>query len=622
MALVTLISIVLNGLLPQDGLYWVIFGDRGPFVEQRLEAASMEIASGPSFNRRLLAGSPRADVYDLVPCGDYVAQVEAVSMQPVRTSSRYLNAVSVVLSPDEIAFLLEKPFVQEIRLVGVSSFAPEEEVPAPDAYGLSRSQLEQVNILALHQRGWTGSGVTIGMLDSGFELVHPCLQSIDLIDAWDFVNNDSIVGWEAGDLPDQPSHGTKTLSTIAGYQPGYFVGGSFNSSFILAKTEDISDEYPQEEDFWVAGLEWLEAGGADLVSSSLGYIDWYEPWQMDGNTAVTTIAADIAASRGLVVWNSAGNDGPGETSLIAPADGDSVFAVGAVDGAGVIAGFSSRGPTADGRIKPDGCARGLNSVFASFGGTGYSTGAGTSFAAPLAASAAACIASAHQDWGMMRVYEALSATADRHDNPDNTYGYGILDALAAVKHRSVIGQVRRSDTGEPVVQCTVQITMESGTHIQAITNDMGFFAVEPGGFGNFSVTCTGIQGTPIPVQGVLGEYGVEVTVYVDPLNSSQPPSVYPNPSSSEFYIGFDVADTASDVSLTIFSLANERVFYRERTSVSPGCYRAPLPGQAFYWNGLNLDGEPVASGQYIGLLKTGESVEMLNLALVRGMEED
>ncbi len=617
-----LFSIVLNGLLPARGLYWVVFNDRGPSVEQRLEAVSSEIAAGPSLHRRSVAGCVQADVYDLVPYSDYIAQVEAVSMRPVRTSSRYLNAVSVVLSHDEIASLLEKPFVKEIRRVGVSTFTPEEEVPAPDAYGLSRSQLEQVNILALHQRGWTGGGVTIGMLDSGFETVHPCFQSINLINSWDFVNNDSIVGRETGDPPDQPSHGTKTLSTIAGYQPGYFVGGSFNSSFILAKTEDISDEYPQEEDFWVAGLEWLEAEGADLVSSSLGYINWYEPWQLDGNTAVTTIAADIAASRGLVVWNSAGNDGPGETTLVAPADGDSVFAVGAVDGAGVIAEFSSHGPTADGRIKPDGCARGFNSVFASFGGTGYSTGVGTSFAAPLAASAAACIASAHSEWGMMRVYEALRATADRHNSPDNAYGYGILNALAAVKHRSVIGQVRRSDTGEPVVQCTVQVSMESSAPVQAVTNDMGYFAVEPGSLGNFSVTCTGIQGTPIPAKGVLGEYGVEVAVYIDPLNSSRPPSVYPNPSSSDFYIGFDVTDTVSDVSLSIFSLANERVFYRERTSVSPGCYRAPVEGQAFYWNGLNKDGEPVASGQYIGLLKTGESVDLLNLALVRGTEED
>ncbi len=405
--MVLFLLIFLQSFAPEEGLYWVFFSDRGADVEQRLEAATAEIIEGPAVNRRLISGSIEADVYDLSPYTEYVVQVEELASLPVRTSSRYLNAVSIMLTPHQIGLLFEKPFVQEVRPVGVSTFSPGEDVPAPDSYGLSKSQLEQVNIFALHQRGWTGSGIVIGMLDSGFELVHPCLQSADVLGSWDFVNNDSIVGWQDGDWSNQPSHGTKTLSIIAGYQSGQYIGGAFNSSFILAKTEDISDEYEQEEDFWVSGLEWLEESGADLVSSSLGYTDWYEPSQMDGNTAVTTIAADIAASRGLVVWNSAGNDGPGETTLVAPADGDSVFAVGAVDGSGLIANFSSRGPTADGRIKPDGCARGMNTVLASFGGTGYSTGGGTSFAAPLVASAAACIASAHPEWGMMRVYDAL-----------------------------------------------------------------------------------------------------------------------------------------------------------------------------------------------------------------------
>ncbi len=621
MLLYLLISVFLQGSLPEGEVYWVFFSDRGTNVEQRLEAASLQIMSSPSAERRVLSGAGQADVYDLQPFSEYVRTVESLSSNHVRTSSRYLNAVSLRLTQDEVASLLEKPFVLEVRPVGVSTFSPAEDIPAPDSYGLSRSQLEQVNIFALQQRGWTGSGVVIGMLDSGFELVHPSLQSVDVLDQWDFVSNDSIVGWQEGEPADQPKHGTLTLSIIAGYQPDFFIGGAFNASFILAKTEDTSDEYEQEEDFWVAGLEWLEAGGADLVSSSLGYTNWYEPDQMDGNTAVTTIAADIAASRGLVVWNSAGNDGPGETSLVAPADGDSVFAVGAVNGSGQIASFSSRGPTADGRIKPDGCARGSNSVFASFGGTGYSTGGGTSFAAPVVASAAACLASAHREWGMMRIYEALKVTADRYSNPDNTYGYGIIDALKAVKHRSVIGQVRRSDTGEPLSQCAVTITMESGPPVETVTNDSGFFAVEPGSFGGFSATCTG-WGSPLPYEGILDESGIEIIIYVDPINSAEPPSVYPNPSSGQFYIGFDIESSTEDVSLSIFTLANERVFFERRSSVTQGCYRAPLPGQAFYWNGLNEDGTQVASGQYIGMLKIGDSIELLNLALIRGIEEN
>ena len=621
MLFILLTSVLLQSFQPEGEVYWVFFSNRGSDVEQRLEVASLQILSGPSAERRVASGTGRADVYDLQPFSRYVEQVENLSSASVRTSSRYLNAVSLRLTEEEAASLLEKPFVLEVRPVGVSTFSPAEDIPAPDSYGLSRSQLEQVNIFALQQRGWTGSTVVIGMLDSGFELVHPCLQSVDVLDQWDFVGNDSIVGWQEGEPTNQPSHGSKTLSIIAGYQPDFYIGGAFNASFILAKTEDISDEYEQEEDFWVAGLEWLESGGADLVSSSLGYTEWYEPSQMDGNTAVTTVAADIAASRGMVVWNSAGNDGPGETSLVAPSDGDSVFAVGAVDGAGQIANFSSRGPTADGRIKPDGCARGLNSVFASFGGTGYSTGGGTSFAAPLVASAAACLASAHPEWGMMRIYEALQVTADRYSNPDNTYGYGLIDALKAVKHRSVIGQVRRSDTGQPLPDCTVSITIQEGSPVETVTNEYGYFAVEPGSFGTFSATCAG-WGSPLPYEGVLDENGIEITIYVDPVNSFEAPSVYPNPSSGQFYIGFDIEGTTEDVSLAIFTLANERIFYEERISVLPGCYRAPVSGQAFYWDGLNEDGQQAASGQYIGMLKIGDSIELLNLALIGGIEEN
>ncbi|MCP4646113.1 MAG: S8 family serine peptidase, partial [bacterium] len=275
---------------------------------------------------------------------------------------------------------------------------------------------------------------------------------------------------------------------------------------------------------------------------------------------------------------------------------------------------------ADGRIKPDGCARGSNSVFASYGGTGYSTGGGTSFAAPLVASAAACISSAHPDWSMMRIFEAVRVTSDRFSYPDNTYGYGIVDALAAVKHRSIIGQVRRSDTGDPLSNCTVTISMESGSPVETVTNNQGFFAVEPGNFGNFSATCSG-WGEPIVYTGTLDENGLEIVIYVDPINSAEAPSVYPNPSNDDFYIGFDLTGAVADVSLSIFTLTNERIFHEERSSVSPGCYRAPLADEAFYWNGTNEDGEPVASGQYVGLLRTGDSVELIKLALIRGMEE-
>lgn len=618
------VSLILAALLSASSIdtdelvYWVFFSDRGADVQQRLEIESERIHNSSSATRRNSVGLIEADIYDLEPYSVYINGVENIASTTIRTSSRYLNAVSMSLSPEAVNILLNEPYVSEIRAVGVSTFCPSEEIPSADSYGLSLSQLEQIKVLDLQQRGWTGNGVVIGMLDSGFDLAHPCLQSADVLATWDFVNNDSIVSWQEGDLPNQPSHGTKTFSIIAGYQPDYFIGGAFNASFLLAKTEDTSDEYEQEEDFWVAGLEWLEAGGADLVSSSLGYTEWYDPEHLDGNTAVTTIAADLAASRGLVVWNSAGNDGPGETTLVAPADGDSVFAVGAVDGAGSIVGFSSRGPTADGRIKPNGCARGTNATVASFGGTGYSSAAGTSFAAPLTSAAAACVKSAHPDWSMMDIFTALQITADRSDNPDNSYGYGIINALDAVKYNSIIGQVRRSDTAEPLAGITVNVLVHGTENILATTNESGYFAVTPEELGIFVATAEG-WGSPIPVTGSFDENGIEITIFVDPIASSGSPTVYPNPSSESFYIGYDLA-TSGDVSLSIFTIDNQLVFFEERLAAPQGCYRAPLPGEAFFWNGLNEDNEEVSSGQYIALLKIGDSVELLNLALIRGTQ--
>ncbi|MEE9166843.1 MAG: S8/S53 family peptidase, partial [Candidatus Neomarinimicrobiota bacterium] len=218
---------------------------------------------------------------------------------------------------------------------------------------------------------------------------------------------------------------------------------AYGARFLLAKTEIIDEEIEQEEDNFVAALEWGEVLGAQVASSSLGYIDWYSYCDMDGNTAVTTRAVDIAVSLGVVCVTAAGNQGaesppenPCDTLthyIMAPADADSVISVGAVNGSGTIAHFSSRGPTFDDRIKPEVCAKGVATACASpADSVSYTFKSGTSLSTPLVAGAAAVILSAHPDWAPMDVRKALIMTASRADSADNEYGYGVVDVWAAI----------------------------------------------------------------------------------------------------------------------------------------------------------------------------------------------
>ncbi|MBC8479650.1 MAG: S8 family serine peptidase [FCB group bacterium] len=236
--------------------------------------------------------------------------------------------------------------------------------------------------------------------------------------------------------------GPATLTEWGGRRDGQIYGPAYDAEFLLAKTEDRSQEVPIEEDWWVAGLEWGELQGADVASSSLGYIDWYESEDLDGMTAVTTIAADIAIDNGMIIANSAGNRGG--NGIVAPADAFGILACGAVDSTGQIASFSSRGPTADGRIKPEVCARGVSTYCASASRDGtdiYRYASGTSLSAPLIGGACAVILSANPDWTPQQVRYALMSTANNAENPDNSYGWGIIDVMQALQMSFLAGDV-------------------------------------------------------------------------------------------------------------------------------------------------------------------------------------
>lgn len=436
------------------GAHWIFFADRqAGDLEAQLRERERELDPRAVARRRRVMGRA-VDENDLLPSAAYLEHVATTGAR-VRSISRWLNAVSVEATESQLDQLRTLPEVSRVAPVARQHRVPEVEgaigttVPsdpgepgtisenhlAPDAgvsfdYGPTKAQLDLIGAPAAHACGLTGKGIVVGFLDSGFELTHPATKHIHVLGQHDFVKGDDVVSNEAGDPRDQATHGTSTLSLLAGLDPGNYVGGAPDVSVLLAKTEDVSSEVMSEEDNYVAGLEWVEMKGADLASSSLGYLDWWKPEDFDGKTAPTTKAVNAAVTRGMVCLTATGNEGPGEKTLGVPADAVGVLSIGAVGLNGSIASFSSRGPTADGRIKPEFVAPGARVRVAVATG-GYMNGDGTSYATPLAAAMVALLLQSNPTLTPSQVFDILKASAVTKGPPDNTYGYGLIDIAKA-----------------------------------------------------------------------------------------------------------------------------------------------------------------------------------------------
>jgi len=387
----------------------------------------------------------------------------------LRTVSRYFDAVSVDFDgdPEALARIEGVESVRPVRrLVRADPARPEKgperfprgrprcpggtAVPPPRGkeagghvldYGYSRRQLEAMNIPALHDMGLTGAGVLVGVLDTGFDIGDTgCLGRLDILAGRNFITG-------GGDVSGN-HHGVHVLACLAGAQEGKYYGPAFGASFLLAVTDDYLTETRADEDRWVAAVEWCDSLGADIISSSLVYNlfdsaeESYSKEDMDGRTSLVARAAETAAARGIVVVNSAGNEGDTPWRMITtPADAEHVIAVGAVslekDGGLTVADFSSRGPTADGRIKPDVAAPGEN-VYVPYPGTSdfFYAARGTSLAAPLVAGLCALLLERHPEWGPAEVMSALKETATDlgAPGPDNDYGWGVPDGVRALDY--------------------------------------------------------------------------------------------------------------------------------------------------------------------------------------------
>ena len=312
-----------------------------------------------------------------------------------------------------------------------------------DYYGYALPQIQQLNGINLHEANYRGEGMLIGICDGGFMGAdsHAVFEEIRkenrLLGTRNFVNKGTTV-YESS------SHGTSVWSLIGGNIPNTYVGTAPKASFYLCLTEDARTENLIEEYNFVSALELLDSIGVDVINSSLGYIQFDMPqWShsysdMDGETCIITIGAEIASSKGIIVVNSAGNDGASWTYpyIGAPADGEHVFTIGAVDVNGELAYFSSIGPSYDGRIKPDVVAHGENVTVASPDGSFYN-GSGTSYSTPVMTGMLTCLWQIRPDLEPETLKEIIRESANRTNNPDNYYGYGIPDFTLAMQTLSV-----------------------------------------------------------------------------------------------------------------------------------------------------------------------------------------
>jgi hypothetical protein len=396
---------------------------------------------------------------------ELVARIAATGAH-VRMVSRWLRAVAVDADSATLGRIREMPPVTGIAPIRSALVADGGRVAAPEGealaalrfsrsrvavlqdtalYGATAAALAELNIPVLHTLGFTGNGVRVGILDTGFFLSHESLAGRRVMGQFDFINRVGGVGPQPGDPPGQTRHGTAVMSLLGGFAPGRLVGGAYSAFFYLAKVKLAGElDYRGDEDRWVEAIEWADAQNVRVVNSSVGFRDRFADREnipygdLDGNTTVTTRMADEAARRGMLVVVAMGNSGPQGGTLWAPADGDSVLSVGAIDSltatrAAVPLPISSRGPTADGRTKPELSARGARMTAASATGiTAYEGNlTGSSYAAPFISAGAALFMEAWPNLSAMAVRQALILAGPRVV-PDNVVGYGVPDVAAAV----------------------------------------------------------------------------------------------------------------------------------------------------------------------------------------------
>lgn len=427
---------------------WVYFSGK-PNAQAFFDNPLSEL-SQRSLNRRTMQNIP-LDSKDAPLHQSYINQVTAATGITVLAKSKWLNALHIQGTQANIAALTNLGFVNRIQYAnhalnpGGRSVTNQGKIAKVNkwldtqenfAYGNSANQVQMLNCHILHQQNYTGEGKIVAIMDAGFPGVNIGLPFKRLRDnglilgGYDFVNNST--NFYTGN-----SHGTQVLSTMGGYATN-LVGTAPDAHYYLFITENTASESPLEETNWIEAAEEADRLGVDVINTSLGYFDYdntsysYTYAHMNGTVSVMARAVDIAFSRGMICVTSAGNSGnSAEPHIATPADAALNLTVGSVTAAEVKSGFSSIGPSIDGRIKPDVMAMGTASVVSNTAGT-ITTNNGTSFSSPILAGAITSFWSAFPNKTNAQIIQLVKSSADRYAAPNNNYGYGIPDFQVAM----------------------------------------------------------------------------------------------------------------------------------------------------------------------------------------------
>lgn len=429
--------------------YWIAFTDKAnsPYSIDK----PLEFLSQRALDRRMRYGIPVIK-NDLPVNPAYVQQVLALGDIRLLNRSRWMNAVTIQ-STDTAALeaINGLPFVKtgpafrsfkrsatqtaakfEQAGDGTEEAAKTNDILNEFEYGGGINQVDMLHTEHLHNLGYSGEGMVIAVIDAGFVASDTLPEFARMWDEnrllgwYDFVDVDDTIFDKGG------SHGTSVLSAMAAWLPGELIGTAPDASYWLLRSEDSKSEFIIEEANWLSAAEFADSAGVDVINASLGYSTFNAPYQnhtyndLDGNTTRVTRAADLAASKGILVVSSAGNSGEGDWRyIIAPADADSNLTVGAVDYRLQPVGFTSRGPSADGRVKPNVAAKGSLVRVSTRGG--LDALGGTSFASPLIAGSAACLWQAFPEFNNMEIIDIIERCASQYFQPDTLVGHGVPD---------------------------------------------------------------------------------------------------------------------------------------------------------------------------------------------------